>query len=251
MNGQTGNQALQGNEKLAYEFSNQSYKKANERTNINDWEYDHALSNVDTAVWHNKKDKKTHVSNRGSTSAYDWAVSDAQIATGMEHRGSRFKRAVDTTKQAHEKYGYNVSTSGHSLGGKTSAYTTEKLGNEDWYEGGIGFNQGNSSLGRDAIWSKQRRECKGKNPPAYCNKQTNIKQKQDYISSKNIACDFVTFGMGGNLCRKSDAFGKTKYYDHRKKNRWTNALSYTPLRTPVRMFSNLGAHSMSSFTTKK
>ena len=165
MNIQFGNQELEGNDKLAYNFSQQSYKKANERTNVGDYEYDSSLSNVDTAVvWHNKKNKKTHVSNRGSTSAYDWLVSDAQIATGTEDRGSRFKRAVDTTKKAHDKYGYNVSTSGHSLGGKTSAYTTEKLGNEQWYDGGTGFNQGNSSFGRDSMWSKQRRECRGKNP---------------------------------------------------------------------------------------
>ena len=134
MNVQFGNQELEGQDKLAYNFSQQSYKKANERTNVGDYEYDQSLSNVDTAVWHNKKNKKTHVSNRGSTSAYDWLVSDAQIATGTEDRGSRFKRAVDTTKKAHDKYGYNVSTSGHSLGGKTSAYTTEKLGNEQWYD---------------------------------------------------------------------------------------------------------------------
>ena len=129
MNTQYGNEALEGNDKLAYDFSQQSYKKANERTNVGDYEYDASLSNVDTGVWHNNKTKKTHVSSRGSTSAYDWLVSDAQIATGTESHGSRFKRAVDTTKQAHDKFGYNVSTSGHSLGGKTSAYTTEKLGN--------------------------------------------------------------------------------------------------------------------------
>jgi hypothetical protein len=110
---------------------------------------------------------------------------------------------VDTTKKAHDKYGYNVSTSGHSLGATTSSYTTEKLGNEDWYEGGVGFNQGNSTLGRGSMWSKQRRECKGKNPPSYCNKQTNIKEKGDYISGTNVACDFITFGMGATCAGRA------------------------------------------------
>ena len=82
MNTQYGNEALEGNDKLAYDFSQQSYKKANERTNVGDYEYDASLSNVDTGVWHNNKTKKTHVSNRGSTSApYYWLVSYAQIAT--------------------------------------------------------------------------------------------------------------------------------------------------------------------------
>lgn len=251
MNIQYGNNSLDANEQLALDFSKQSYMKTDERTNVGDYEYDPTLSNYDTAVWHDRKNKRTHVSNRGSTSAYDWLVSDAQIATGTEGSGARFNRAVDTTRQAHDKYGYTVSTSGHSLGGKTSAYLTEQLGNEDWYEGGVGFNQGNSSVGRDAIWSRQRRECKGKNPPAYCNKQTNIKEKGDYISGTNIACDFITFGMGGDLCRKSDAFGKTKYFNHRKRNRFMNALSLTPLRTPIRMFTNASAHSLDNFSTKK
>ena len=250
MNTQYGNEQLQDNDKLAYDFSQQSYKKPDNRTNVGEYEYDPSLSNAYTAVWHNKTAKKTHVSNRGSTTAYDWLVSDAQIALGTEDRGRRFKRAVDTTKRAHEKYGYNVSTSGHSLGGKTSAYTTEMLGNEQWYDGGTGFNQGNSSLGRDAFWSKQRRECNSKNPPAYCNKQTNVKERGDYISNTNVACDFITFGLGGNLCRKSDAFGNTKTYDHRKSKRWMNALSLTPFRTPLRMFTNGKAHSLENFATK-
>ena len=40
MNIQFGNQELEGNDKLAYNFSQQSYKKANERTNVGDYEYD-------------------------------------------------------------------------------------------------------------------------------------------------------------------------------------------------------------------
>ena len=87
MNTQYGNEQLQDNDKLAYDFSQQSYKKPGNRTNVGDYEYDPSLSNADTAVWHNKTAKKTHVSNRGSTTAYDWLVSDAQIALGTEDRG--------------------------------------------------------------------------------------------------------------------------------------------------------------------
>ena len=123
MNTQYGNQQLDEEDRLGYDFSQQSYKKVDERGNVGDWELDSDLSNVDTGVWHNKTTKQTHVSNRGSTSGYDWAVSDAQIATGTESSGSRFKRVVDTTSKAHDKYGYNVSTSGHSLGARASAYT--------------------------------------------------------------------------------------------------------------------------------
>ena len=244
MNTQYGNEPLDEEDSLAYDFSQQSYKKVDERGNVGDWELDSELSNVDTGVWHNKNTKQTHVSNRGSTSGYDWAVSDAQIATGTESSGNRFKRVVDTTSKAHDKYGYNVSTSGHSLGARASAYTTEVLGDNDWYEGGTGFNQGNSSIANQ--FSKSRKACKGKNPPAFCAKQTNIKEKGDYVSQRNFACDVATFGFGGSVCSKSDPFGKTKTYDHRKKRRWVNALT-TSLVPSLRHFNNGKAHSLSVF----
>ena len=245
MNVQYGNEELQGNDKLAFQFSKQSYKKANERGNVGDYEYDPSLSNTDTAVWHNKKDRKTHVSNRGSTSAYDWLVSDAQIATGMEDRGARFQKAVKRTQQAHDKHGYDVSTSGHSLGGKASAYVTEKLGDQDWYEHGTGFNQGNSSLGRDGLLSKQRRACRRKTGrPKYCDKQTNVKEKGDYVSQRNLGCVVMTFGLG--KCKKTDAFGTTKTYDHRKSRRWYNQLTERVV-APLRFFNNGKAHSLDTF----
>ena len=74
MNTQYGNEPLDEEDRLAYDFSQQSYKKVDERGNVGDWELDSELSNVDTGVWHNKNTKQTHVSNRGSTSGYDWAV---------------------------------------------------------------------------------------------------------------------------------------------------------------------------------
>jgi hypothetical protein len=211
----------------AFQFTQQSYKKEGDRSNVGDYEYDKELSNVDTAVWHDKTSKKTHVSNRGSTSAYDWAVSDAQIATGTEGSGARFNNALNTTRLAHEKYGYNVQTSGHSLGGKVSAYTTEKLGNEAWYDKGTGFNQGTSAVGRDSLWSKQRRDCSSANPPAYCAKQTNIKHEGDPVSMNK------------------DAFGTTKLYGHKRGmvNRFARFVS-----PAYRTAQNLNAHRLSNFS---
>jgi hypothetical protein len=76
-------------------------------------------------------------------------VSDDQIALWLEDYGLRSKRAVDTTRKARGRYGFNVPTSGHSLSATTSSYT-EKLGNEDWYEEGVGFSQGSLMLSRAA-----------------------------------------------------------------------------------------------------
>ena len=211
----------------SFKFTQQSYMKPGDRTDVGSYEYDPTLSNVDTAVWNDKANKKTHVSNRGSSTAYDWFVSDLQIASGAEGYGDRFKRAVDTTRAAHDTYGYDVSTSGHSLGGKASAYTTEQLGNEDWYTGGTGFNQGTSAVGRDSLWSKQRRDCNSANPPVYCNKQTNIKQDGDYISMNR------------------DAFGTTKRYGHKRGFLNSAARLFSPT---YRTAQNASAHSLSNFS---
>lgn len=241
-----GDSSLDKEDRDAYNFSQQAYQSSDKRTNIGSWQYDKALSNHNTAVWHDRDKKRTHVSNRGSTSAYDWLVSDAQIATGMEGRGARFNKAIDITKKAHEKHGYSVSTSGHSLGGQLSAYTTEKLGDQSWYLGGTGFNPGNSSVGRASMFSKQRRECRRKNPPAYCNKQTTVQEKGDYVSSTNIACDTLTFGFGGDMCRKTTAFGNTKLYNHHRKRPLAKRL-LTRAVPALRYFSNAKDHSLNVF----
>lgn len=230
------------------QFAKQSYAAPGKRTNIGTFTYDPDLSNIDTAVWHDATNKRTHVSNRGSVSARDWLVSDAQILTGMEDRGSRFKKAVNTTKQAHDKFGFDVETSGHSLGATLSSFTTEKLGDQPWYRGGTGFNQGNSSIGRDAVWSKQRRQCRGKNAPAYCYKQTNIKEQGDYVSERNIACDMMTFGLGGKLCRKGDAFGKTKVLKRKRSRLGRVVRAVVP---QLRYLDNARAHSINTFDSKQ
>jgi len=214
------NEQLDTVDRLAYEMSQQSYLAPEKRAMyVQGYALDKEMSNTDTAVYHNHATKKTHVSNRGSTSAYDWAVSDGQILAGAEGYGSRFDRAVKQTTKAHDKHGYNVSTSGHSLGGAVSSYTTEKLADEDWYDEGTGLNPGVSSLGRGMYFSKQKRVCRGKNPPKYCSKQTSIYQEGDYVGGRNIACAAITLGLGGKMCRKSNAFGKNKYYKHDQKKR--------------------------------
>ena len=167
-----GNQQLDTVDRLAYEMSQQSYVAPDKRKQyVQNYQYDPELSNTGTAIYHNHTTKKMHVSNRGSSSAYDCAVSEVQIDVGAEGYGSRFKRVIDQTNKAHEKHNYSVSTSGHSLGAQASSYTTEKLGDQDWYEGGVGINPGVSSFGRGNYFSKQRRACRKKgNNPAYCDK---------------------------------------------------------------------------------
>ena len=78
-NSDHGSEQLDTVDRLAYDMSQQSYLAPDKRQAVvNGYYYDKERSNVDTAVYHNHDTKQTHVSNRGSTSAYDWLVSDAQ-----------------------------------------------------------------------------------------------------------------------------------------------------------------------------
>jgi hypothetical protein len=75
-------------------------------------------------VYYNPKTKKAIVSHRGSASLKDWAVTNVGMAVGYEG-GKRFKHAQKIQKEAEKLYGAkNVTTVGHSLGGRIA----EKVG---------------------------------------------------------------------------------------------------------------------------
>ena len=245
MNNNYGNATLSTPDALEAKFTNASYDSPGKRTNIGDWQLDNELSNVDTAIYHNHKTRQTKVANRGSITGTDWLVTDPHIAVGAEGRSGRFKRAVKQTKDAYQKHGYNVSVTGHSLGGSLSNYTTQQLGDQDWYEGSTSFNAGTSLLGKGNYFSKVRRECRKKRDrPKYCDKTSNIYEKNDYVSNRNVACDILTFGMGGSMCDKSQGYGQIKVYNHQK----PGLLRRTSRRfAPLRMFQNANAHRMVHF----
>jgi predicted esterase YcpF (UPF0227 family) len=72
---------------------------------------------------------------------------DALIALGMGHFGSRFKNAKDATDQTIAKYGKgNVSLTGHSLGGSQALFVNSKTGLETH-----AFNPGVSPLEKSPI----------------------------------------------------------------------------------------------------
>ena len=237
-----GDQELSGTDKLQWEFANESYKSELERKDIGQYVYDQEMSDAETAVWHNHTDKRTHVASRGSTTAYDWGVSDLQIGLGIEGMGSRFKKAERQTKSAHDKYGYTTDVSGHSLAGSVSSHLTQRLGNNDWFGKATTFNSGVSALGKGRSWSSARRACAKADPPAYCNKITHLKEKGDLVSNRNIVCDRLTMGFAPKNCTKTDPFGNTKYYDHkghrRARDHFTGGLGWFMKRVRPHSLTN-------------
>ena len=245
MNTQYGNSNLSTSDALEAKFTNASYDGPGKRTNIGDWELDRELSNKDTAIYHNHKTRQTKVANRGSVTKSDWLIADPHIAVGAEKRSGRFKRAIKQTKDAYQKHGYNVSVTGHSLGGSLSNYTTQVLGHHDWYDGSTAFNAGTSLAGKGNYFSKVRRECRRKkNRPKYCDKTSNVYEKNDFVSNRNIACDLVTFGMGGTMCDKNQGYGTIKMYNHKQPGM---VRRFSRRFTGIRLFQNADSHRMTHF----
>jgi hypothetical protein len=95
----------------------------NEDKNVSELKRDKSLSGKRVQVYYNNQTGQSVVVHRGTASLKDWAT-DAALAVGYE-RGNRFKHANKIQMQAEQKYGrQNVTTIGHSLGGRIA----EKVG---------------------------------------------------------------------------------------------------------------------------
>lgn len=93
---------------------------------LNDSEFktNKQLSGKRAQVYYNPVTKKAIVSHRGSASLKDWAVTNVGMALGYEG-GKRFRHARKIQREAEKIYGAeNVTTVGHSLGGRIA----EKVG---------------------------------------------------------------------------------------------------------------------------
>jgi predicted esterase YcpF (UPF0227 family) len=85
--------------------------------NIDGFEIDKNLSGKRTKVWYNPETNQSVVGHRGTANTRDW-ITDARMAYGNE-TNNRFKHAKRIQKKAEAKYGQeNISTIGHSLGGR-------------------------------------------------------------------------------------------------------------------------------------
>ena len=129
-----GNEAIPEEYHEDFGFTEQSYiNPADREKEIGNWVLDEELSDVENAIYHNHTRKKTHISHRGSVDVKnDWIKTDIPMAWGGENNTSRMKRSGDKLLQSHDKFGYTVDSSGHSLGGTIVTNLNEKYGNNEW-----------------------------------------------------------------------------------------------------------------------
>lgn len=86
--------------------------------------YDKHLSGKRVAVYQNPTTGKATIIHRGTASMTDWLKTNVPMALGYEG-GNRFKHAKKIQRKTEKKYGAaNVTTMGHSLGGRIA----EKVG---------------------------------------------------------------------------------------------------------------------------
>ena len=173
-------------DKLAHDFAYDVYNAPDKRVKrMHGYDYDPELSKDNIAVYYNPELNKLFIAHRGSSSLYDWVVSDGQIATGTEGISStdRFNTATRQIREAYEKYnalhnGVTVDMSGHSLGASAGQYAMSQLGQEPWMNSMTGFNGGASLASTTrAFLSKTQQE-----RDVLERKMVNIRQTNDVVS---------------------------------------------------------------------
>jgi predicted alpha/beta-fold hydrolase len=99
-----------------------SYSRKKE--NIDGYEKNKQLSGKRAQVYYDPSTKKAIVAHRGSQGVRDWIKTNTAMAVGYEG-GKRFQHAKKIQNKAEKMYGAeNVTTVGHSLGGRIA----EKVG---------------------------------------------------------------------------------------------------------------------------
>ena len=96
---------------------NASYDK--KKRNVDGFQQDRELSTKTSKVYVNPETGQTVVAHKGTAGILDWgnnAIYALGGAKAYKHT-SRFKEAQQVQKQAHEKYGNELTTIGHSQGG--------------------------------------------------------------------------------------------------------------------------------------
>jgi len=161
--------------KYIKEFLSNSYEEPKDAPNtIGDFLKDKKLSGKRAQVYHNPKTGQAVVVHRGSSGIQDWG-NNLKMALGFNMKNTkRFKHAKKIQKQAETKYGAeNISTLGHSLGGKISS--------------DVGANSGEIiTLNKPVVGRDLFAKDKGKKE-----NETNVRTEGDVVSALDTNADFT------------------------------------------------------------
>lgn len=112
------------------------------------------LSTKETVVYINPASRQAVVAFRGSVTKDDWLVTDYALYKGHITDTARFERSKQQlAKVKTELRGFDVYTTGHSLGGKLS----DVLTNDVRTKGNVSFNSGQGRADAIPEWMKPSR----------------------------------------------------------------------------------------------
>lgn len=158
------------------------------KDHIDGFDYVPGLSTDETAVYIQPRSRQAVVSFRGSVTKEDWLKTDVALAKGRLTETARFNRSrqelIDAKNALH---GYDVYTTGHSMGGTLS----DNMTNVEWTKGNVSFNSGKGL--QDAIPERYKPD-KYKTPKArsYLN-------RRDYVSMAGNETDNNVYYSKGYL----------------------------------------------------
>ena len=161
--------------KYIKDFLSNSYEQSKDAPNkIGDFVKDKGLSGQRAQVYHNTKTGQAVVVHRGSSGIHDWG-NNLKMVLGFDMKNTkRFQHAKKIQQQAETKYGAkNISTLGHSLGGKIASDVGADSGEI------ITLNK--PVAGRD-LFAKD----KGKKQ-----NETNVRTEGDVVSALDTGSDFT------------------------------------------------------------
>lgn len=141
---------LDKQDRIYYDMSKQSYRKPNKRKDIGNYDYNDDLSDNENAVYVNDKDKKIIVAFRGSVNMKDFKT-DVSLAMGGIRKTDRYdstKNLVATIKEIYPNY--NISFSGHSLGGTLAVEMADLSPNHK----SVVFNSAHTPLRKGSVKDK-------------------------------------------------------------------------------------------------
>lgn len=175
--------------KLAFSVSQQTYSndkdsKYHQYLESQGFKLDEDLSKDTHKVYHNPNSKKSIIGYKGTTNYKD-VLTDIEAIGLNDYEHKDFKYAYNVFDKVNEKYGNDISTSGHSLGGSLADRVAAKNDKQS-----VVFNPGSGPLGFKTSDKTQ----------VYRKKDDQVSK---YVSGKNIESlpekKTVTYGNNSNL----------------------------------------------------
>lgn len=190
---QSGDTALRPQDEVLRKIAMASY---NPKPTVDRFSYVAGLSTPETAVYIDPYSKQAVVAFRGSKTVGDFVHTDAALAIGQLRNTTRYHRSGNDLLNAKQNLkGYDIYTTGHSLGGKLGEHLSDVIPTK----GNVAFNPGKGL--DDTVrknYTHSRAYVNRMDPVSYLgrNSSSNRYYTRGYLSSAHRASPYTWFQDG-------------------------------------------------------